>query len=754
LNENGGCNRSITAPSGLQRPKSADLSPNPNFCIDSFNDPYRSRTPLGMTAFVLNDLHPPAHLCLPLQGVDVRSRPPIQKEEKMRFIRPLVVLCLSAILTILGCRTPSPASSVVIVSPSADGSTGISGTVLQAGVPLPGASVVISSPQVDGIHIAVTDANGRYGFRALPPGEYALRFELEGMQSTTRNVRIGVGMMARADIEMRLSSMAEAITVTASAPAQLETMGVVSYGPPRTDGSMAPLPKRRKLEANVTVAPPSNAPTTYSPPAFVPMPVENTEEYSRIHENGYRFTSTDPLSTFSIDVDRASYSNVRRFVMQNQLPPRDAVRIEEMLNYFSWDYPQPERGAFEIVTESADCPWNEKHRLVQIGIQGKEVALENLPPSNLVFLVDVSGSMQSPDKLPLVKQAFGLLIEQLRPEDRVAIVVYAGAAGLVLPSTPGSHRAIIRGAIDALEAGGSTAGGAGIGLAYAIARDNFIKGGNNRVILATDGDFNVGVSSVAELEQLITERRKDGVFLSVLGFGTGNLKDANMEKLADTGNGNYAYVDSLMEAKKVMVDEIAGTLLTIAKDVKIQVEFNPTKVGAYRLIGYENRALANEDFNDDTKDAGELGAGHSVTALYEIVPLGAEQDLPGVDPLKYQRPAITAHALGDELLTVKLRYKEPDGERSALVEQSVGDRHASVFAASENLRFAAAIAELGMLLRDSEHRGNASWDEVLKLAESARGKDGSGLRAEFLRIVQSCRLLKEAQPTVSVLRLR
>ncbi|HEU0055512.1 MAG TPA: YfbK domain-containing protein, partial [Longimicrobium sp.] len=386
------------------------------------------------------------------------------------------------------------------------------------------------------------------------------------------------------------------------------------------------------------------------------------------------------------------------------------------------------------------APWNAAHRLVHVGIQGKRMHAEDLPAANLVFLVDVSGSMDEPAKLPLVQQSLRMLAEQLRPRDRVAIVVYAGAAGMVLPSTSGADRAAIVSAIDGLRAGGSTAGGEGIQLAYRVARENFIRGGNNRVILATDGDFNVGPSSDGELVRMIEEKRREGIFLTVLGFGTGNYKDAKMEQLADHGNGNYAYVDGLTEARKVLVEEMGGTLLTIAKDVKVQVEFNPARVRAYRLIGYENRALAAQDFNDDQKDAGELGAGHSVTALYEIIPAGSTEAIPGVDPLRYQETR-TTDAHGEELLTVKLRYKAPDGERSELIERPLLDRHTPLAQTSADFRFAAAVAQWGMLLRESQFRGDATYDGVLRLARGSIARDPNGHRADFVRLVETSRQL-------------
>jgi Ca-activated chloride channel homolog len=497
---------------------------------------------------------------------------------------------------------------------------------------------------------------------------------------------------------------------------------------------------RTRLSGGIT------APTTQqSSPSNLPAQEFDREGYNRIYDNSYQRASNNPLSTFGIDVDTASYSNVRRFINSGVMPPKDAVRLEELINYFTYDYPQPKGDRpFSINTEVANAPWNPQHKLVHIGLQGKSIYTKDLPPNNLVFLIDVSGSMNSPDKLPLVKASLKYLVSELRAKDSVTIVVYAGAAGLVLPPTPGNQKEKILDAIDKLEAGGSTAGGAGIQLAYKVARDNLIKQGNNRVILATDGDFNVGVSSDGELVRMIEEKREQGVFLSVLGFGTGNLQDAKMEQLADKGNGNYAYIDSLLEAKKVLVTQMGGTLFTIAKDVKIQVEFNPAKVQAYRLVGYENRVLQNQDFNDDKKDAGELGAGHSVTAIYEIIPVGVASDvkLPEVDPLKYQPNPPTASAYQtDELMQVKLRYKKPNETVSQLVAQSVMDKPVKLENASANFRFAAAVAAFGMVLRDSDYKGAANFDQVLKLANQAKGEDKEGYRAEFIRLVESCKTL-------------
>ncbi|MBO9594532.1 MAG: VWA domain-containing protein [Niabella sp.] len=472
----------------------------------------------------------------------------------------------------------------------------------------------------------------------------------------------------------------------------------------------------------------------------------NTEGYAPITENTFQITKEHPLSTFSIDVDKAAYSNVRRFINDGIRPPAGAVRVEEMINYFDYDYTPPQNGdPFHVITEVSACPWNTEHRLVHIGIKGKEVPQAALPPSNLVFLIDVSGSMQDENKLPLLKKSMLLLTDNLRPDDRVAIVTYAGNAGLVLPSTSGDNKSRIREAIAALEAGGSTAGGAGIQLAYQVAKEHFIEKGNNRILLATDGDFNVGESSDDALVRLIEEKRKSGVFLSVLGFGTGNYQDSKMQQLADKGNGNHSYIDQINEAQKVLVAEFGGTLFTIAKDVKIQVEFNPERVQAYRLIGYENRILNQEDFNDDEKDAGEIGSGHTVTALYEVIPPGVKNTFEKpVDDLKYRSASgqgtVPASA---ELLTLKLRYKDVDADRSKLITVPVADRSITTGETSDNFRFAAAVAAFGLLLRNSAFKQNASYKQVLDLAEGAQGRDVNGYREEFLTLVRKSAALHE-----------
>ncbi len=462
-----------------------------------------------------------------------------------------------------------------------------------------------------------------------------------------------------------------------------------------------------------------------------------SESYRPVQDNDFAAVSDAPLSTFSIDVDTASYSNVRRFLEHHTLPPADAVRIEELINYFDYGYTPP-MGAVPFAThvELAGCPWNPDHRLARIGLKGQVLDSSELPPSNIVFLLDVSGSMSAQNKLPLVKQALRLLAHELDERDRVAIVVYAGASGLVLPSVSGEDEQAILRALRELESGGSTDGGAGLELAYQVAVSSFIEGGSNRVVLATDGDFNVGTTGHGELIQLIEDRARSGVFLSVLGFGMGNIKDGTLEQLADKGNGNYAYIDDLDEARKVLVTERAGTMVTIAKDVKIQVEFNPAEVSGYRLIGYENRKLAARDFNDDSKDAGEIGAGHTVTALYEIVPAGADQAVPGVDPLRYQQPVANTEAShSGELLTVKLRYKQPDGDSSQLLSFAVRDGGTSWAHASSDFKFAASVAAFGMLLRSSPHSGTATWGSVLELATEGAARDPHGYRAEFLQLV-------------------
>ena len=487
---------------------------------------------------------------------------------------------------------------------------------------------------------------------------------------------------------------------------------------------------------------------------YAPVPMNNAnsptddESYSTIHENGFSNAKSNPLSTFSADVDAASYSNVRRFINNGQLPPADAVRVEEMINYFSYNIPGPtDNSPVAIHTELSFAPWNPAHRLVRIALKAKTIDPRILPPSNLVFLIDVSGSMDESNKLPLVKSALKMLTQQLRSQDKVAIVVYAGNAGLVLPSTSGAEKAMITGAIDNLSAGGSTVGGEGIKLAYKIAKQNFLPHGNNRIVLCTDGDFNVGASSDGDMEHLIVKERDSKVDISIMGFGMGNYKDSKMETMADKGNGNYAYIDNITEAKKSFVNEFGGTMFTIAKDVKLQVEFNPGKVQAYRLLGYEDRLLNKEDFNDDKKDAGDMGSGHTVTALYEIIPAGIKDSFAAsVDPLKYQKSApVIISTSANELMTVKFRYKDKNSSVSKMKLVTINDSPGTFSAVTADFRFAAAVAEFGMLLRDSHFKQKSSFGQAISIAKAARGEDNEGYRSEFVRLAESARLLSKPE---------
>lgn len=481
-----------------------------------------------------------------------------------------------------------------------------------------------------------------------------------------------------------------------------------------------------------------------SVPLFPMVVGRDAEEYGSISENGFKQAKDTPLSTFSIDVDAASYSNMRRFINRGELPPVDAVRTEELVNYFSYDYPNPTGSApLNLTMEVGACPWKTNHRLVRIGLKAKEIPTKNLPASNLVFLIDVSGSMHGPNRLDLVKSSLKLLVNNLRDKDKVSIVIYAGDAGVKLESTRGSDKQKIREAIDELTAGGSTAGGAGILLAYKMAKKNFISGGNNRIILCSDGDFNVGVSSAEGLEQMVERERKSGVYLTVLGYGMGNYKDKKFQVLAEKGNGNHAYIDNIQEANRVLVNEFGATLHTVAKDVKLQVEFNPTQVQAYRLIGYESRLLKDEDFNNDAKDAGDLGAGHTVTAFYEVIPVGVENDYAGkVDELKYQKKENITFKIStfNELLTVKLRYKDSDKAQSNKMEFPLIDH--KLDKTSADFRFASAVAMFGQLLRDSDFKGDATYEQVIKLAKQGLENDDKGYRREFIRLVEAAKGLE------------
>ncbi|GAB3504439.1 VWA domain-containing protein [Emticicia fontis] len=595
----------------------------------------------------------------------------------------------------------------------------ITGTVTSAddNSPMPGVTVLIKGTNKG----TTTDANGKYSIK-LSTLNSTLVFSYVGYVS--KEVKV-TDKKSEWNVKLKSDDAAlEEVVVTGYATEQ------------RYDKSVKSMSKAKVMPGIGLYAP--------SPMMNNQIADHNTEEYSTFEENVFHETKKDALTTFSIDVDRAAYSNMRRMINNGQLPPKDAIRIEEMINYFDYNYAQPTgKDPVSFQTEISDSPWNKGLKLLHIGLQAKKIPTDNLPASNLVFLIDVSGSMGEYNKLPLLKQGFKLLVDQLRPKDHVAIVVYAGAAGMVLPSTSGKEKSKIKEALENLEAGGSTAGGEGIKLAYKIAQENFIKGGNNRVILATDGDFNIGTSSEADLKTLIEHKRESGVYLSVLGFGMGNYKDNKMETLADKGNGNYAYIDDLQEAQKEFVTEFGGTLFTVAKDVKLQLEFNPKYVKAYRLIGYENRRLNNEDFNDDKKDAGEMGSGHTITAIYEIIPAGIESSYLGkVDPLKYQENKNLTHVgNSNEVLTIKLRYKLPDENTSKLIEEVVYDKHMAFDNTSDDFRLAASIAEFGLLLRHSNFKGNANYEHIISTARSAKGNDEDGYRAEFIKLVKMAQLL-------------
>ncbi|WP_346316466.1 von Willebrand factor type A domain-containing protein [Chitinophaga sp. YIM B06452] len=575
----------------------------------------------------------------------------------------------------------------------------------------------------------VTIAGTTQGTATNMLGEFSLKVE-------TDTVTLEIRFMGYATATRKISARDNNVTIRLSEDSRaLQEVVVTSY---------AQVQKRAAVTASISAVPSAAIYGSRAMQGIVHYE-QNTNEFGRINENKYHTAKNDPLSTFSADVDRASYTLVRRSLGQGQLPETDAVRVEELINYFDYNYTAPQnQDPVAIHTDLAICPWNPSHQLVRIGIQGKRIPADNLPASNLVFLLDVSGSMESENKLPLVKQAFKLLVQQLRAQDRVSVVVYAGAAGLALPSTSGKDKVRIIAAIDKLEAGGSTAGGEGIQLAYRIAGENFMKEGNNRVILATDGDFNVGISSEKALEKLIEKEREQGVFLSVLGFGMGNYKDNKLETLADKGNGNYAYIDDFEEARRTFATEFGGTLFTIAKDVKLQVEFNPAQVQGYRLIGYENRLLDKEDFNDDKKDAGDMGSGHTVTALYEIVPAGSPMPQIGsVDPLKYQQPAPVPTPLvqSREVLTVKVRYKAPQGKKSQLLQAVLQPGAKPISECPADFRLAASVAQFGMLLRNSPHAGKSSFDDALKLAVSAKGDDPEGYRAEYIQLLKKAQAL-------------
>lgn len=578
-----------------------------------------------------------------------------------------------------------------------------------------------------------SDAKGAYKLIQLNPGKYTIVVKLTGYKTSSTEVKVNPAKNSIHNVTLKVDEGLLPIQRAKgdAGPGSAATAQAESYA-----GGFA-VSDMLSISSGAYAAP---YPGMYIPP-------NNTEEYTAINPNIFHSPLAEPLSTFSIDVDTANYSNLRRYLNQGQLPPKNSIRIEELINYFSYDYPEPKgEHPFSVYTEMGVNPWNQKRNLVHIGIKGRAIDLKTAPASNLVFLIDVSGSMNTPQKLPLVKESMKMLVANLRPIDKIAIAVYAGSAGLVLPSSDGAEKGKIIQAIEDLEAGGSTAGGAGIRLAYKTALDNFIKGGNNRIILCTDGDFNVGVSSTADLEGLVSEYRSKGVYLTVLGYGMGNYKDNRMETLADKGNGNYAYIDNINEAKKVLVTEMGSTLFTIAKDVKLQVEFNPAHVKAYRLIGYENRMLRTEDFKDDTKDAGELGAGHTVTAIYEIIPANSKETLPELDTLKYQDVKISDEARkSPEVMTVKMRYKKPDSDVSIPLETPVYNKTLGLKDVSETFTFANAVVGYGMLLQDSEHKAALTWEMVREMAKASLGSDKEGYRKEFLDLVNRAEKLSTGE---------
>ncbi|HNQ69171.1 MAG TPA: von Willebrand factor type A domain-containing protein [Bacteroidales bacterium] len=618
----------------------------------------------------------------------------------------LFLIGIALIITTMSFATGSISGTV------GDNSTGNS--LSGAEVKLYNMSIIISTIK--------TDKVGSFEFKDLDPGVYSIRVNYTGyVEYYEKNLILAENQHHKMTVFLDLSLMA--------ANEKEEYLYDRSCEKTKVDGRGYQSP----VCGNV------NGYTSYSYDIDESYVEHNTESYDFIQENTFKKSLDDPLSTFSIDVDRASYANVRRFINSSTMPYKDAVRIEEMINYFDYDYENPKgEHPFSTHLELGDCPWNPKNKLLLIGIQGESIAEENIPPCNLVFLIDVSGSMNYDNKLPLLKKSFRILVDKLRPQDKVAIVVYAGAAGCVLPSTSGKDKEKILAALDKLSAGGSTAGGEGIKLAYKIAVENYIEGGNNRVILASDGDFNVGASSDAEMERLIESKRDQGVYLTILGFGMGNYKDSKMEKLSNKGNGNYAYIDNIMESNKIFGHELWGTLYTIAKDVKIQIEFNPGKVKEYRLIGYENRMLNKEDFNDDKKDAGEIGSGHTVTAIYELVMADGESGSSSVDPLNYQTSQVVKSS---DIMTLKIRYKKPGQDVSRLITSKVTDKDLAKKDNSANFLMAVSVAEYGMLLRDSEFKGSASYDHVLLWAKKAKGEDKYGYRTEFISLVEKTKLL-------------
>ena len=613
----------------------------------------------------------------------------------------------------------------------------ITGKVSDANTALAGASVAVVGAKL----YATTDRNGLYAID-VPESDHKISFTYVGYQKQV--IKIGKTDVINVVLIPNNNNLNEVVTIANGIPKRDHSRRNVSN--PNADITIdAPI---GNSDAKVTEADPNMNPPVSGRPVSLSLMPTNDESYQPIVENSFNNAKDNPLSTFSVDVDNASYSNIRRFINNGQLPPADAVRIEEMVNYFSCDLSSPkDKEPVAIHTELSSAPWNPAHRLLRIGLKAKTIATDKLPASNLVFLLDVSGSMQDANKLPLVKAAMKMLVDELRPKDKVTIVAYAGEAGLRLAPTSGGNKERIDSTIDQLYAGGSTNGGEGIKLAYKMAADNFIKNGNNRIIMATDGDFNVGPSSDGDMESLIVKERATNVAISIMGVGMGNVKDSKMETLADKGNGNYFYIDNITEARKALVSEFGGTMFTVAKDVKLQVEFNPAKVQAYRLLGYEDRMLNKEDFNNDRKDAGDMGSGHTVTALYEIVPAGIKDDYSvSVDPLKYQKTdeVQKSSSASNEMLTIKFRYKQPDSMVSKLSQAVVNDNPENLNRTSADFKFAAAVAEFGMLLRDSQFKQKSNYDQAISLARQGKGEDNDGYRSEFIKLAESAKLLDKS----------
>src|SRR5687768_10409193 len=686
----------------------------------------------------------------PATAPPTTASPATESTAPMPNVEPAPIDAPAARAAVLAARPaipPATAPAPVLTVDSTRLTAGVTSATLTgsvrdtAGFAVPGVTVTAENSTSGSVISTTTDDTGRYTFAGLVPGQaYRVTAALSGFQMVRTDLEVDSAGAGQRDFTMPVGALTETITVTGERPVvdvQSTSRSLVGQG----------MAGRAGAGGGIAGGVVGRLPLAAPPAAIAPSDAVDalrrsigTESYARTGENPFVRASLEPLATFSIDVDTASYSNVRRFLNQNQIPPADAVRIEELINYFTYDYARPS-GPHPIGAsmELADAPWNPRHRLVRIGINARAIDANRRPPSNLVFLIDVSGSMNTPQKLPLVKSALKMLVDQLGENDLVSIVVYASSTGLVLPPTSGERKQTITQAIDNLEAGGSTNGGAGIQLAYRQATANFIRGGVNRVILVTDGDFNVGITSQADLTTLIEDRAKSGVFLSVLGFGMGNLKDSTMERLADLGNGHYAYIDTLNEARKVLVEEMSATLVTVAKDVKIQVDFNPGKVEAYRLIGYENRLLRPEDFNNDLKDAGDMGAGHAVTALFEIVPRGGVVPGPSIDPSVFQpapRDAPAPATNSNDMLVLRVRYKLPEASESTRMDVPLADRRTAFRNASSDFRFAASVAAFGMVLKDSPHRGEATLGWVLDTATASQGQDRGGYRGEFISLVQ------------------